>query len=324
MFSLHAHIVLLVLKQKLTKLFLIDLDHISFFISFAIHHLLDLFAIYFFLILFVLHILFVHYLLVFIILLFDVLLHAFNSIILDIALYFFVFTFAFSIFLIIILFINAYLHHLLLLLEGLYHCGLLFWRHVIEVLDVFLCNHSRLHLLGIRHIDHLLVVCHLLLLERLELFFIDFIHFFPFFFIFPFTFTLTAFIIFFSILHLLLTIPHFVFFLYALHVCPSLHQRLAVVLRWEVSCSQVETIIVVSGHEEFSLLVSKVLIWIVASFSEESHISLEFLDLVEVVDESLGYLFDKKRSICHFEFDVSFQGFVRLLNNGHVLLGNGF
>ena len=41
------------------------------------------------------------------------------------------------------------------------------------------------------------------------------------------------------------------------------------------------------------------------------------------MDESLGHLLHKKRSVRHFEFNVSFQGFICLLNNGHVLLRYG-
>ena len=148
----------------MTKLLLIDFDHIAFFFAFAIHHLLDLFAVYFFL-LFFLDILLVHYLLNFFAFLFNILLHAFDSVVLNITFIFFFLTFALSYFLFFVLFVYAYLHHLLLLLESLHHSGLLLRRHVIEVLDVFLCNHlARLHLLGVRHLDHLLIVCHLLLL----------------------------------------------------------------------------------------------------------------------------------------------------------------
>jgi hypothetical protein len=57
--------------------------------------------------------------------------------------------------------------------------------------------------------------------------------------------------------------------------------------RWEVGGGQVETVVVLSRDKELALLFSQVLIWVHAGIAQDLHVALEFLNLVEIVDEGL-------------------------------------
>ena len=71
------------------------------------------------------------------------------------------------------------------------------------------------------------------------------------------------------------------------------------------------------------MLISQVFVWIVASLSEKSHEVLQFLDLIQVVNEGLGNLLDQKRSVGNFEFDLLLCAIVSLGILAHVLLCDG-
>ena len=71
------------------------------------------------------------------------------------------------------------------------------------------------------------------------------------------------------------------------------------------------------------MLIGQVFVWIVASFSEKSDEMLQFLDLIQVVNEGLGNLLDQKRSVGNFEFDLLLSAIVRLGILAHVFLCDG-
>ena len=71
------------------------------------------------------------------------------------------------------------------------------------------------------------------------------------------------------------------------------------------------------------MLIGQVFVWIVASLSEKSDEMLQFLDLIQVVNEGLGNLLDQKRSVGNFEFDLLLGAIVRLGILAHVLLCDG-
>jgi hypothetical protein len=52
----------------------------------------------------------------------------------------------------------------------------------------------------------------------------------------------------------------------------------------------VQSVVVLGGHEEFFLLFSQVLVWVQVCFSQDVHVLLQFLDLVQVMDESFALL----------------------------------
>ena len=92
----------------------------------------------------------------------------------------------------------------------------------------------------------------------------------------------------------LLLIPalhHLVLFLFARLL---LHHGLevSVPIFREVRCCLVQPVIVVSRHKQVSLLVCQMLVRVHSSLPQDCHILLEFLNLLEIVDEGLRNLFD--------------------------------
>ena len=85
-------------------------------------------------------------------------------------------------------------------------------------------------------------------------------------------------------LHVILLI---IIILHVLNLGTSLlHQGLSTVLGREVSCSHVQSVVVLGRDQELTLLVSQMLIRVVTGLSEKSDEVLELFDLVQVVDES--------------------------------------
>jgi len=311
-------LVLLVLHQELAELFFVDFDHAIFVLTFAFtftfFHLLAVLV--FLYLVFDVFLSIDHWSMavVFFVLDLNLLLHAFDAIVFEFVFVSFLFLFFLFFLSIFVLFVDSCLNALLLF-EDLHVGGLLFGCELIELLKVILANLS-----CICKVSHNLeVVGGLLLLHRYELVELLFIHTletiilfglsfaFSFFLSFSFTFFLSFGIFFalfvdtfsffftFSFLILVLSfVTHlFLVFIHAFSNHTVLHERLTSVLRWEVSSCEVEAVIVVCRHKEFSLFISEMLIWIMASFSEESDVSLKLFDLIKVVDESLRDLLDK-------------------------------
>ena len=113
----HANVlVLLVLEKKLTKLFLIDLDHSVLFVAFTVHHLFILVDVNLVIFVAVLLLVDLRYINCIIFFLLDLLLHTCDSIIFAVA--FWLFNSVGVIFIILvvsILLVNTCLHHLLML-----------------------------------------------------------------------------------------------------------------------------------------------------------------------------------------------------------------
>ena len=65
------------------------------------------------------------------------------------------------------------------------------------------------------------------------------------------------------------------------------------------------------------------LVWVMSRLSQQSHEVLELLDLVEVVNEGLADLLDKKRSISNFELHLLLNLVVALGSVGHLLRRDG-
>ena len=84
---------------------------------------------------------------------------------------------------------------------------------------------------------------------------------------------------------------------------------------WEV-CKLVELIKVLSSLEENLLVLSKMIIRVEVSISENGNILLEITDLVVKVDEFLGLLLNKERSIGNVELH---DGFLLVVNIFQVL-----
>ena len=311
-------LVLLVLHQELAELLFVDLDHavlvLSFAFSFAFSHVLDFLDLVFDVLLSV-H----HWCLAVVFLLFDLdlLLHALDAIVVD---FFFVLLFLGVVaVLLVVLDVDACLNALLLF-EDLHVGSLLFGSKLIELIQVVLPDLS-----CIGKVSHdLEVVVGLLLLHRYELVELFFIHALETIILFSLSLTfafsfLLAFGIFFAFFvdlfsffgftfafnFLVFSFVTHLFFVHAFGNRSFLHERLASVLCWEVCSCEVETVIVVCRHEKFSLLVSEMLVWVVASLSEESDVSLKLLNLIKVVDESLRDLFDKEWPVGNLEFHVS-------------------
>jgi len=52
------------------------------------------------------------------------------------------------------------------------------------------------------------------------------------------------------------------------------------------------------------------LIWVHASITKDLNVALKFLDLIEVVDESLGDLFNQQRTVGHLVLNACLDLFV--------------
>ncbi len=89
----------------------------------------------------------------------------------------------------------------------------------------------------------------------------------------------------------------------------------------EIRGCMVQSVVVFRRDKQFSLLFSKVLIWVHSRLSQDCHISLQLLNLVKVVDECLRHLFNKQRTICYIELNLRFNLIVRILERFHFLLG---
>lgn len=72
-----------------------------------------------------------------------------------------------------------------------------------------------------------------------------------------------------------------------------LHQGLSIVLRGKVRSGDVQTIVVLSRDQKLTLLISEMFVGVVTSLAQKSNEVLEFLDLIQIVDEGLGDLLDK-------------------------------
>jgi len=247
----------------------------------------------------------------------DILLHAVDSI-------FFVHL-ALILLLVITFLIFLYLLHELLLLELFSECRLLFRVHVgdvflvevvIDVLSVhFLVLSFLLHTLVLHlHIFFLLLgpLHHLFLIVFISLVFFH---------------NLIAFISLHCVELLLLlqvlvelflttfTIESFLILVSAF----CLPKSISAVLTWEVGSGKVETIVVFGRNEEFLLFVGERSIWVQAIFSQNCDKLLELFDLAQIVDESLGNLLDKQRSIGNLELNLRLDVLVLLIQRGHAL-----
>ena len=336
-------ILLLVLHEQLMQLLLIDLDHIVF--TLALTHDLLLTLIIVIIVAHELAISLAHHLLLHLlihaILFFDLVLHAFDTLILNI-----------DFVLVTIIFITFFhavlpslmllVHLLLLLLDGLSDCGLLLRVELVEVGQVLLVQNLLL-LLGQGDLvllvscllvdlltvlfllvllilvflfilvllpDHLMVVVHLMVVH---LFLVALaVHL-----------LLLIVLLVLLIDHLLPYLPrgalhHLARGVVALHhpiggltnhhlrgARPLLlHKSLAAVLCGEVGRRHVESIVVLGADQEFSLFVSQVLVRVVPCLAKQCHEVLQLLDLVQVMDERFADLFDEKRSVSDLELHL--------------------
>ena len=239
----------------------------------------------------------------------DILLHAVDSI--------FLVHLALPILLVITLLIFLYLLHELLLLELFSECRLLFRVHVgdiflvevvVDVLSVHLLVLSFLHTLVLHlHIFFLLgPLHHLFLIVFISLVFFH---------------NLVAFIslhrvelllILQVLVELLLTaftVESFLILVAAL----GLSESISPVLTWEVGSGKIEAIVVFGRNEEFLLFVGERSIWVQSIFSQNCDKLLELFDLAQIVDESLGNLLDKQRSIGDLELNLRLDVLVLLI-----------
>ena len=329
--TLNGHLVLLlVLHQQVVKLVFVDFDHVV--LSLFTHHLLFAFLIFIIIIivhklaillhpLLLLHIIFV---------VFDLLLHTFNTVVLDVDL---VLVLLILLLLVFLHFVLINLVHLLLLLlvDGLGDGCLLLRVKLVEILDV-LSLQQLLSLLLLQ--GHLVVRIFVFIVFFLFLFFR--LHFvtlaFSFSFAVVFVFVLILIFVFVFTLHLVFLVILFLdlvdwaFHLIRVKLSASLtgtsfflHEGLASVLGWEVRSCHVQAIVVLSRDQKFALLVSEMLIWVVASLSEKRDEVLQLLDLIEVVDECFRDLLDKKGSVSHLELDLLLYLIVLLGRLVHLL-----
>ena len=103
-----------------------------------------------------------------------------------------------------------------------------------------------------------------------------------------------------------------------------LHEGLAAIGSREVCHRDVQAVVVLGADEAFALFVGQVLVWVVTRLAKKCHVVLELLDLVQVVNESLGDLLDKKGTISNFELDFLFGTIVALRILAHLLLSDDF
>lgn len=245
----------MVLEEELAEFFFIDLDHTIFFIAFAVHHLFYVVFDFSFIIVVAFLLLVSIWLMdvVIISFLFDLLLHTFNAIVFAFFVVLFLFFIVVGIFVgIFFSLVNTYLLHLheLLLLESLDHSRLFFVSQLVEVVEVFVTDLSCVRKVGhhLKMVGSLLLkllceLCNLFIIHALAIF----LHLAFLFFLFAFYFAILVFNFFLDFL-LVFAITHFVSF-FCIHTFwdgSLLHKGLTSILSREVSCGQVETIVVVS------------------------------------------------------------------------------
>lgn len=121
----------------------------------------------------------------------------------------------------------------------------------------------------------------------------------------------------FLVVHLLLV---FTVNLFNFDFTRLLQVLLRMVIR-EISSRSVQSVVVVSRDQKFSLLVSQMLIWVHASLSQDSDVPLQLFDLVQVVNEGLGNLLHQEGAVGNIKLDLSFDVIVRVLKSFHFHSG---
>ena len=329
------------------ELGLIDLYHVIF--SFTLAHNL-FFTLIVLIVLFVAHdlpvSLVLHHLLLQLIkaiFLLDLVLHALDTLVLDVDLFAFISILAFF-----HTVLTRLVHLLLLLLNGLCNGSLLLQVEFVEIGQVFLVEHLLLLLghgeliLGILITVFLVLILVLLILILLLIFFALTNHLLLIHLVLAvMVATLTIFIhLFILLIDLVGRALHHLLLVHALHHAALvglvddhladwawsalLHQGLTAVLGREVGRGDVEAIVVLSTDQELSLLVCQMLIWVMACLTQKRNEMLQLLDLVQIVNEGLADLLDKQWSIGNLEFHLLLDLVVALGGLRHLLGGDRF
>jgi len=102
-----------------------------------------------------------------------------------------------------------------------------------------------------------------------------------------------------------------------------LGESLATVLLREVRRRHIQTIVVLRGDQELSLLLAEFFVGVVARLSEDGDVVLELLDLIKVVDKRFADLLDKQRPVCDLVLDLLFLAIISLRILAHLLGGEG-